>query len=225
MNICFAGENSRLSKKCLAPYVPGINFFENIKLFPNRTGYIGCNVTKAAEWAMNDKKAMRLIGQGKTEYMNGIADAYYDDIYRFCRFQTGDADWAYDLTQETFLRFIRYADSMKAGNVKGYLLTIAMNVCRDGWGERKRRDAQAVWEETADARPAPCGQQDAEDRFMVQEALLMLPDYQREAIVLHFYHGLKYREIGKMTGSSVSTVKSRIRQGCRKMKERLEGGK
>ncbi len=170
---------------------------------------------------MNDKKAVRLIGQGKTEYINDIASAYYDDIYRFCCFQTGDADWAYDLTQETFLRFIRYVDSMKAGNVKGYLLTIAMNVCRDGFREKSRREAQTAGEEALDTQSAPQRDAEAEDRLMLQRALLSLPDYQREAIVLHFYQGLKYREIGKMTGSSVATVKSRIRQGCQKMKELL----
>lgn len=170
---------------------------------------------------MNDRKAVRLIGQGKTEYINDIASAYYDDIYRFCCFQTGDADWAYDLTQETFLRFIRYVDSMKAGNVKGYLLTIAMNVCRDGFREKSRRQMRTASEEELEGLPVPVKEAGIEDRLTLQRMLLALPDYQREAIVLHFYHGLKYREIGKMTGCGIATVKSRIRQGCRKMKELL----
>ncbi|MDO4332186.1 MAG: RNA polymerase sigma factor [Eubacteriales bacterium] len=175
---------------------------------------------------MDDRKMIRLIGQGKTEYINDAARLYYDDIYRFCCFQTGNREEAYDLAQETFLRFIRYVDGRKEGNLKGYLLTIAMNVCRDCWKEKKRRNVETGWEKgIAETVPA---QTDAgtEERLMIQEALLMLPDFQREAIVLHFYYDLKYREIAKMTGTGTSTVKSRIRQGCRKLREILgEGAK
>lgn len=175
---------------------------------------------------MNDRKRIRLIGQGKTEYINDAARLYYDDIYRFCCFQTGDREEAYDLTQETFLRFIRYADGRKEGNLKGYLLTIAMNVCRDSRKEKKRRNAEIGWEESIAETAAARTDAGAEERLMIQKALLMLPDFQREAIVLHFYYDLKYREIAKMTGTGTSTVKSRIRQGCGKLREILgEGAK
>ena len=49
----------------------------------------------------------------------------------------------------------------------------------------------------------------------------LLPEFQREALVLHYYYGCKYREIGKMTGVPAATVKSRVRQGCRKLRELL----
>lgn len=174
---------------------------------------------------MNDKKMLRLIGQGKTEYLNEIACTYYDDIYRFCCFQTGDPEWAYDLTQETFLRFIRYVDSMKGGNIKGYLLTVAMNVCRDGWRQKGCCSRETAFEDGLIAEKAalqePVG---AEERIVLHRALLSLPDFQREAIVLHYYYELKHREIARMTGCSISTVKSRIRQGCQKLKELLADG-
>lgn len=181
---------------------------------------------------MKEGKQLKLIRQGKTEYLNDIARTYYDDVYRFCCFQTGNRELAYDLAQETFLRFIRYAEHYRGGNVKGYLLTVAMNVCRDYWKKSNRSKEQEIsdrqWEEELSGRQA---QQSGmvsgndricpEDRIMLQRALLALPDFQREAIVLHYYHDFKYHEIGKMTGVSVSTVKSRIRQGCRKLKELL----
>lgn len=167
---------------------------------------------------MNEKKLLCLIGQGKTEYMDEIARTYYDDVYRFCCFQTGDREWAYDLTQETFLRFIRYADHYGGGNLKGYLLTVAMNVCRDGWKLRKRQGERELADE--DARDYPISR--VEDRLLLQKALMQLPDFQREAIVLHYCYNFKYREIGRMTGVGTATVKSRIRQGLEKLKELLK---
>ncbi len=89
------------------------------------------------------------IQKGDKKYLQDIAEKYYDDIFRFCAFQTGSIQDAYDLAQETFLRFIRYVESYQYRNLKGYLLTIAMNVCRNyhrrnhtdrrenvSWGER-----------------------------------------------------------------------------------------
>ena len=80
---------------------------------------------------MNDRTLIWKIQQGQKELLNEIAEKYYDDIYRFCCYLTGQSQDAYDLAQETFLRFIRYVDRYRYRNLKGYLLTIARNVCMD----------------------------------------------------------------------------------------------
>ena len=48
-----------------------------------------------------------------------------------------------------------------------------------------------------------------------------LPDYQKEVIILRFYHNLKIREIAKITKSNIPTVKSRLRQGLQKIERYL----
>ena len=168
-----------------------------------------------------DERLMRLVRQGRTEYLEEIVSRHYDDVYRFCRFQTGDPQAAYDLAQETFLRFIQYAENSK-DSPRAYLLTVARNVCRDHWREKKRRNETTLPDPEAGE---PFGE-DAfsgrtETRLLLEDALLLLPEFQREALVLHYYYGCKYREIGKMTGVPAATVKSRVRQGCRKLRELL----
>ncbi len=76
---------------------------------------------------MEDKELIRRIQNGQKEYLNVIAEKYYDDIYYFCCYQCGSREDAFDLAQETFLRFIRYVEKYQYRNLKGYLLTIAMN--------------------------------------------------------------------------------------------------
>ena len=87
-------------------------------------------------------------------YLEDIAEKYYDDIFRFCVFQTGSREAACDLAQETFLRFSRYVESYRHRNLKGYLLTIAMNVCRDYLRKRGMEErmtlGQADWEGVAE---------------------------------------------------------------------------
>ena len=80
---------------------------------------------------MEDRELIRRIQNGQKQYLNVIAEKYYNDIYYFCCYQTGSREDAYDLAQETFLRFIRYVDRYQYRNLKGYLLTIAMNLCRN----------------------------------------------------------------------------------------------
>lgn len=178
---------------------------------------------------MEDSRLMRLIAQGKTEYINEIVRRYYDDIYRFLIFKTGDSELAGDLTQETFLRFIRYLDSYRDRNLKGYLLTLSMNVCRDHWKKESRHNREQsleqLQEEDGGKMQKWCSdgmQEETAGRMALREALMRLPDFQREALLLHYYYGFQDGEIGKMTGVSASTVKSRIRQGCAKLKKFLD---
>lgn len=165
------------------------------------------------------------IQRGSREYLNVIAEKYYDDIYRFCCYQTGDVQAAYDLAQETFLRFIRYVDRYEYKNLKGYLLTIAMNVCRDSFRGKAAPVSLEAWYEED---PGQAGVGDlsleaakSEQRDRLFHALEALPLIQREVIVLHCYYEIKYREIAAMLGVKTSTVKSRMKQGTEKLKRML----
>ena len=89
---------------------------------------------------MDERQWIHAIQKGNKKYLKDIAEKYYDDIFRFCAFQTGSREDAYDLAQETFLRFIRYVEGYHDRNLKGYLLTIAMNVCRN-WLRQKGKEA------------------------------------------------------------------------------------
>lgn len=214
---------------------------------------------------MEERQWIQAIQNGNKEYLQDIAEKYYDDIYRFCAFQAGNREDAYDLAQETFLRFIRYVESYRQRNLKGYLLTIAMNVCRNylarkgrenrmtvSYGEEQiqnicsderipgnipdtgpggkaftdpRGDTErgsgrvpaAPWEVSEPERRAV--EKDVQSRLA--EALARLPEFQREAILLHYLYDMKYREISRITKVSVSTAKSRVRQGMEKLQDIL----
>ena len=206
---------------------------------------------------MDERQWIYAIQRGEKQYLQDIVEKYYDDIFRFCAFQTGSREDAYDLTQETFLKFIRYVEGYHYRNLKGYLLTIAMNLCRDYIAERGRRKKREssfeqsgsggedfsyegsgsfnryrTFEESAAGREITAGMEtvagvgaspearlmenDIHDRLM--EALSVLAPVQREALLLHYIQDLKYREIAKLTGVTVSTVKSRVKQGTDKLR-------
>ena len=63
---------------------------------------------------MTDKELIRKVHKGNKETLNAIVSRYYDEIYRFCVYLTGQETDSYDITQEVFLRFIKYVDSIRA---------------------------------------------------------------------------------------------------------------
>jgi RNA polymerase sigma-70 factor (ECF subfamily) len=56
----------------------------------------------------------------------------------------------------------------------------------------------------------------------VAEAMALLPDEQRTAIVLKEYHGMTFQEIADMQGCPLSTVKTRLYQGLTVLRRHLE---
>ena len=222
---------------------------------------------------------VKKVKNGDEQAGEQLIRKYYAAIYQYCFLHLCDRDLAEDMAQETFLRFIRYVEGYHDRNLKGYLLTIAMNVCRDYLRRKSREDAVTVrcgedwqWNDaiaaaSGSARPrqrsgiaeaggAERSRRDEADALggggekpgaawmpglagadaegnravdperhaveadvhaRLMQALAQLPDMQREAILLHYLYDMKYREIGRLTDASVSSVKSRVRQGMEKL--------
>ena len=60
---------------------------------------------------MTDRELIRQLRSGTKNALTGIVDRYYEDIYRFCLYLTADETESYDITQEVFLRFMKYISS------------------------------------------------------------------------------------------------------------------
>ena len=102
---------------------------------------------------MDERQWIHAIQKGDKQYLKDIVEKYYDDIFRFCAFQSGSGEDAYDLAQETFLKFIRYVEGYRYRNLKGYLLTVAMNLC----AERGRSAMTKAFPVRMVRRVTPCG--------------------------------------------------------------------
>lgn len=58
------------------------------------------------ENAMKDKELVQKIHSANKEAMSIVVERYYTDIFRFCLYMIHSEEDAYDLAQETFLKFI-----------------------------------------------------------------------------------------------------------------------
>ena len=170
---------------------------------------------------MEDKELIYKIQHGEKELLEVLIQNYYDDIYRLCYYKTGNASISYDLTQETFLKLIKYIGTYNhRGKFKSYLITIAMNVCNTYFDNNKvdleELDDNQTYKENNSNELSRIEQKNSIDK-----ALRMLPENQKEVIVLRYYEDLKIKDISKILDEKVPTIKSRLKQGIEKLSRYL----
>ena len=168
---------------------------------------------------MTDRELIRKFHAGSEEALSLIIEKYYDDIYRFCRYLTGNQEDSYDLSQEVFLRFIQYSGGYRHKNLKGYLLIIARNLCRD---YLRKKEAGKPEELPDDLREEAGRLTDAEEKMAIDGYLKRLPFEQREVVLLRIWKELRFGEIAEMLGLNLSTVKSRYRLGIERLRKEMK---
>lgn len=122
----------------------------------------------------------------------------------------GQADKADDLVQDTVLKAWAKQDSFESGtNIKAWLFTILRNEFYSQMRKRGRevQDSDGIFSEKLAVHPEQYGSMDMND---FKEALKLLPDDQREAIILVGASGFSYEEAAVICGCAVGTVKSRV---------------
>jgi RNA polymerase sigma-70 factor (ECF subfamily) len=142
---------------------------------------------------------------------------FYKDIYAYLRRLCGNRTEAEDLTQQTFLKVWSSLDGF-AGRSKfsTWLYRIAYNTFidfkrRNTTGAKQNSDQW--WHECLDSNPGPFA--NAAERQLAQrlyEAVDLLDDDKKHVVHLHYYQGLSIRETAKVLNVATSTVKYRLRE-------------
>ena len=142
----------------------------------------------------------------------------------FARSLTRHAAEADDLAQDALLKAWSHRESYTAGtNMKAWVFMILRNQFysdkRRSW-RRQPLDPE-VAERTLVAVTNPDGGLALDE---VRRAMAMLPDDQREALILIGAGGLSYDEAAEITGVAIGTVKSRVSRARDRLAQILENG-
>lgn len=143
----------------------------------------------------------------------------YDEIYKYCYWKIRNPLDAEDLTQETFLRFVKNLDSYTdKGKPKALLYTIAKNLCIN-----KSRQKTLLSLDAAENIKSESKTEEIENRVMLEQYLCTLSKEQQEILLLRYGQDLQINEIADITGLSRFTVMYRIKTALsalnKKMKE------
>ena len=169
---------------------------------------------------------------GDAESFNQLILRWERPIYALAYRVIGREEDARDVVQETFLRAYRALPGFKGqAKFSSWLYRIALNLCHD-WLRRQRRAPLVQVPEGMDPTELAADRQPSESiedlvsrkelGAAVQEAMTLLPEEQRTAIVLKEYHGMTFQEIAELQECPLSTVKTRLYQGLSVLRRHLE---
>ena len=169
---------------------------------------------------------------GDVDSFNQLILRWERPIYALAYRVIGREEDARDVCQETFMRAYRALPGFKGeAKFSSWVYRIALNLCRD-WIRRQRRnpvqqmpDDIDVLEQAAASEPSESVEDLVARRELsavVEEAMALLPDEQRTAIILKEYHGMTFQEIADLQGCPLSTVKTRLYQGLSVLRRQLE---
>jgi len=125
-----------------------------------------------------------------------------------------------DLVQETYLRLWKYRGAYRpTAKLSTFLFLLARQVRIDALRRQTRREGrEEAWGREAATSAGPSvGRADA--REDVRWALSRLSEPLREVVELGVFQDLPYAEVGAVLGIPVGTVKSRMSNALKKLKE------
>jgi RNA polymerase sigma factor (sigma-70 family) len=172
---------------------------------------------------LTDQQLIHLYMEGDANALATIITRYKDKIYTSIYLLVKDKYLAEDIFQDVFIRVIdtlkggRYTDE---GKFLPWAMRIAHNLCVDHFRKVKRSpsiktsDDRDIFEVLNFSEPgADQNMMAGQSHDRVRKMVDMLPEDQREVIILRHYADLSFKEIADLTRCSINTALGRMRYG------------
>lgn len=176
-----------------------------------------------------DNQLVQSFQDGSNSALEVLINRHKDKIFTSINILVKDKYLAEDLFQDVFIKIIDTLRSHRyneEGKFLPWAIRIAHNLCVDHFRKVKRTptittsDDHDIFEliNVAEAGADKVIMQGQSHKH-VRIILDMLPDDQREVIILRHYADLSFKEIAKMTNCSINTALGRMRYGLLNMRK------
>lgn len=177
---------------------------------------------------VSDEAMLVLYANGDPQAARLLTQRLAPRAFAFAMRLLGDGGEAEDVVQEAMLRLWRIAAEWRQGEAKisTWLYRVVVNLATDRLRARKRRPAVAIDEQVDPASDAPTAEAcliDSDRMTALQQALLGLPERQRQAVILRHIEGLSNPEIAAVMEIGVEAVESLTARGKRALAQALAG--
>jgi RNA polymerase sigma-70 factor, ECF subfamily len=143
-------------------------------------------------------------------------------LTRYARSLVRNPVQADDLVQDTVMRALEKAHLYETNtNLRGWLVTIMHNEHVNSVRRSMRGAILVSDEDLGELGHSPTQEAPVELRE-IRGAVQRLPRDQREPLLLHWLHGLKYDEIAQQMGLPIGTVQSRISRARKALRLMLD---
>ena len=168
---------------------------------------------------LTDEEIMLAIATGKLELMTILFERYQVRIYNFFKKMTQNKMVSEDLTQDVFIKVIKYRASYIQGNFAAWIYTIARNIFSSHYQTTKKERTILIDDNKLESNENSISESQQEELDHLQKALQKLSNSDRELIVMHRFQEIKYQQIAQIIGSTENAVKVKVHRALKKLKE------
>ncbi len=175
----------------------------------------------------DDRRLVRRIQQGDRHAFEEFVDSFGARVHGLVRRNVDNTSDAEDVTQEIFIDLYRSIGSFRGEAALGtWVYRVAMNHCLK-YRQRKRPgcvpydEALGAEEDWRSDPVRSAARNELSDQVRV--AIDGLSPLHRDVVILHELHGLTYLECATVLEVPVGTVKSRLSNAFRRLRESLGG--
>jgi len=170
---------------------------------------------------------LTLVGRGDQVAFESVYDKVAAPVFGLIRRVLRDPAQSEEVAQEALLEVWRTAERFDPA--RGTAVTWVMTIAHRRAVDRVRAEAAATEREARAATIAPAGPTDevaeavesALEAERVRRCLGGLSDLQRQSIQLAYYSGYTYPQVASALGVALGTVKTRIRDGLKRLRDCL----
>lgn len=172
---------------------------------------------------LSDNELVNSFTSGNVNALEVLVLRHKEKLYTSIYFLVKDKYLAEDIFQDVFIRIIdtirggRYTEE---GKFLPWAMRIAHNLCVDHFRKVKRTPTIRNSEEQDIFEVLNFTEDSAEDKMIknqshcrVREMLDLLPEDQREVIILRHFGDMSFKEIAAITNCSINTALGRMRYG------------
>lgn len=179
----------------------------------------------------SDKDLIKQYLGGSEAALESLISRHREKIFTSIVFFVKDHSLAQDIFQDTFIKVI---DTFRAGKYKEegkflpWVMRITYNLCIDHFRKVKRTPTITTSEGFDIFNVLSFSDGNAEDdlimdqtRSKVRQLIDMLPEEQREVVILRHYSELSFKEIADLTNVSINTALGRMRYALINMRKMI----
>lgn len=156
---------------------------------------------------------------GDESLFTELVTAYSQRLMPLLRRYAGPEVDAHDLLQEVWLRAYRKRQQFDGrGSLLGWLLAVSRTV---GITEVRKRASEPLFQDLPDVA-ARFDPDEVVLRETLREAVLALPERQRDVVILRLVEGMSTAETARRLECAEGTVKATLHQATKKLREHLK---
>jgi RNA polymerase sigma-70 factor (ECF subfamily) len=182
------------------------------------------NTQEGAQGDLSDATLVARVLKGDHGAFDLLVQRHQAALFRRACWMGMDADTAADMVQDTLVKAYQSLRTCRDASRFGYWAgRILRNRILDFLKSAERRGVSLPFSLPANSGDPELEQARMKLRSLLQDALALLPDEQREAFLMKHAEGCSYEEMSELAETSVSAMKMRVHRARETLRAHLRG--